>query len=213
MLLMYLLSSGQQLIPVQAPEGAQLLTFPIDRGYISAGFQNEHYLKKNGYPHYGIDISVPSGVAEVRASGEGIVLGTEFCDNGLGNIAVVRYDNVWIPETGETVSLIARYYHMKELWIKTGDHLKPKQMIGRINRYHKWYNHVHLELDRNILEPFTSPQVAEEGSALLSRYSVNGNQLVEPISALVLDRKQDVYLMSTSESCTEKDEPKYRRRT
>lgn len=193
---------------VVAPADAQLLYYPLDQGIISAGYQNDRYIEKNGYQHYGTDITVASGPADVLASGRGIVLGTESCDNSLGNIAVIRYDNVFLPESGEVMSLIARYYHMDTLRVAQGDQVAANQVIGTINRGHESYNHVHLELDRDTKNPFDTPQVAEEGSALLNRWPSTGEQLLEPLSVLVVGPPQWITSATTADCVTEKDRPR-----
>lgn len=194
---------------VEAPEGAQLFLFPIANGAITAGYRNAKYLEKQGYPHFGIDITSDSRYADILASGNGVVLGTEFCDNSLGNIAVIQYDNVFLPESGETVSLIARYYHMLTMTVQAGDTVAANQAIGTIDHSHEWYNHIHLELDTDLAYPFYTPQVAEASSALLNRYPADGASIIEPIDILVLGREQRVYVHPDSDCCTEKDNPRF----
>lgn len=197
------------LTPVEAPEGAQLLLFPLKNGWITAGYRNAAYVERNGYPHYGFDISA-GGLNDVLASGDGVVLGTEFCDNSLGNIAVIRYDNVYIPETGEVISLIARYYHMLTSTLAEGDTVSAGQVMGTIDGGDKWYNHVHLELDTDLDYPFNTPQVAEVSSALLNRWPADGEGLREPMSILVADTGQHIAIHPNSPCCTDKDNPRYR---
>jgi murein DD-endopeptidase MepM/ murein hydrolase activator NlpD len=177
---------------VEAPEGAQLLICPIQDGFITAGFGNEEYLEKNGYGHYGIDMSAV-GVSEVLSLGNGVALGTESCDNSLGNIAVIRFDNVYIPHSGEAVSLIARYYHLLAATVKTGDKVVAGQILGTIDATHKWYNHVHVELDSDLGRPFNTPQVAEASSELLNRWPADGSSMIEPLDAMALGKGQDIY--------------------
>lgn len=195
---------------VDPPEGTQLFIFPVANGVITAGYRNPAYLEKNHFIHYGTDLTAANGGhAEILASGAGIVLGTEFCDNSLGNIAVIRYEDVFVPQTGETVSLIARYYHMTSLLVEKNDVVSPGQAIGTIDGGHKWYNHVHLELDADLEYPFHTPQAAESASELLNRYPANGEQTLEPISVLVVDKGQRIFVHPNSDCCTEKDNPRF----
>lgn len=200
-------SNLQQVTP---PEGAQLLIFPINKGVITAGYRNPIYLEKNRFEHYGTDIvGANGGYAEVLALGDGVVLGAEFCDNSLGNIAVIRYDNVFIPETGETRSLVARCYHMDTIKVRQEEIVHSGQIIGTINGSHKWYHHVHLELDTDVGYPFHTPQVAEATSQLLKRSNATGQFIIEPLSVLTVGKEQRIYPHPNSDCCTEKDNPRY----
>lgn len=200
----------KKLPTAEPPAGAQILTFPVNEGLVTAGYRNPRYNEKNGYPHYGSDITSARGDhAEVLASGDGVVLGTEFCGNSLGNIAVVQYDNVYVPQTGETVSLIARYYHMTSILVKKDDVVTQGRIIGAFDRSHKWYHHIHIELDTDLQHPFNTPQVAEASSSLLVRFPADGKTTLEPMSVLVLDSGQYITVHPGSDSCTKKDNPRF----
>jgi len=195
---------------IEPPDGAQLLTFPIDNGAIIAGYHNAAYLEKMGYLHYGIDLMVADGgYAEVFSSGAGVVLGTEFCDNSPGHIAIIQYDDVFVPLTGEIISLIARYYHMVSLMVDTGDVLSPRQPIGSIDSTHEHYHHIHIELDANIEFPFHTPQVAEISSTLLHRYPASGEKMPDPISVLAVGDGQRIFVHPRALYCAEKDNPQF----
>jgi hypothetical protein len=199
-----------EVIEVEPPPGAQLLIFPMRNGWITGGYRNQQYVINNGYPHYGLDIAPYSGgCGEVIASGEGIVLGTEYCPNSVGNIAVIRYDGVFLPESGEVAPLIARYYHMTGLTIARDDRVSAGQVIGAVDGSHQWYHHIHIELDRDVGHPFNTPQVAEATSELLIRFPANGDGTVEPVSVLALCKSQKLYRHPNADSCTEKDKPTY----
>jgi len=203
----YDISNLQQITP---PDGTQLLIFPIDNGVITAGYRNPTYFEKNHFEHYGTDITAANGgYAEILASGDGVVLGIEYCDNSLGNIAVIRYDNVFIPEAGTTISLIARYYHMTSVLVNKEDIVHVGQTIGTIDGRHKWYHHVHLEFDMDLRYPFYTPQVAEATSELLQRSNATGEFIIEPMSVLVVSKNQRIFAHPNSDCCTEKDEPRF----
>lgn len=193
---------------VESPEGAQLLFFPMNDSFISAGYKNKQYLADQGYPHFAIDLWAP-GSRNVLSCGNGVVLGTEFCDNSLGNIAVIQYDNVYIPQTGETTSLVARYYHMTETFVAKNDIITAGQIIGNVDGSHQWYNHVHIELDTDLLHPFHTPQVAEASSELLHRYPADEKSIIDPFSVLVLSGEQRASLHKSATWGTEADLPRY----
>lgn len=192
------------------PEGAQILFYPLDDGLITAGYLNKRYLEKNSFNHFGTDITtVGNGIAAVAASGTGTVLATESDDNNLGSIAVIRYDNVYSPALGKSVPLIARYYHMVSISVREGDLVTARQEIGKIDRQHKWYNHVHIELDTDTAHPFNTPQVAESSSDLLIRFPASGDSLLDPVDVLVCGTEQQTIPAPTSDCCEPKDNAAY----
>lgn len=180
----------------------------MDDSLISAGYKNKQYLADQGYQHYAIDLWAP-GSRNVLSCGNGVVLGIEFCDNSVGNIAVIQYDNVYIPQTREVVSLVARYYHMIEIFINKGDVITAGQAIGTVVGSRQWYNHVHIELDTDVLHQFNTPQVAEASSELLQRYPADGNSIIDPFSVLVLSEGQRASLPQNITWGTEVDLPRY----
>ena len=195
---------------VEPPDGAQLLIFPIDSGFISTGYRNPVYFEIMGFPHFGLDVTPVGGArADVLASGEGVVLGTEFRTGSLGYIAVIRYDDVFIPETGEVICLIARYYHMASLVVGEGEVLYQGQVIGSIDGRHEYYTHIHIELDANIGQPFHTPQVAEASSDMLYRQGATGEQMINPLYVLAVGAGQQIFLHPNARFATENDHPRF----
>ena len=153
---------------VEAPKGAQLLIYPMIECTIAAGFKNAKYKNHYGYIHYGIDFDSKRAVDfDVLASGDGVVLGTEKNNNSIGGVVVIRYDNVYNPTTKKKQSYIARYYHLYSIAVNKGVKVKAYQKIGTVSGSHKWWNHIHMEIDSDIQHPFHTPQVAENSSKLL----------------------------------------------
>ena len=197
----------QQVLP---PESSQILIFPLDSGFITTGYRNPAYFSTMGFSHFGLDLVPPGGGhTYVISSGEGIVLGTEFREGSLGYIAVIRYDDVFVPKTGEVISLIARYYHMASLAVARGDILSPSQIIGSIYGGHEFYGHIHIELDANIDFPFHTPQVAEASSDLLYRYGATGEHMINPLYVLTVGPEQWIFLHPNSRYTTENDHPRF----
>lgn len=190
------------------PAGSQLLSYPLEDGLITAGYLNQRYLEKNKFNHFGTDIMPRSGKeARVYASGMGTVLGTEFCDNNVGNVVVARYDRVYDPTRKIVTSVVIRYYHMLSLSVKGGDALSPGQVIGSVDGRHKWYNHVHVEVDADTVYPFHTPQVAEHSSELLIRFPASGDSLLDPVSVLAVRKGGQIGIHPHSDCCAEKDAP------
>lgn len=200
---------------VKAPKGAQLLFFPMLDCTISAGYKNTKYKRVNGYTHYGVDFDSKRAVDfNVIASGEGKVLGVEKNKNSIGGVVVIRYNNVYNPTTGKVKSLIARYYHFYSIVVKKGDIVKAYDVIGSMSGSHKWWNHVHLELDTDTAFPFYTPQVSEAGSKLLKRgglaASVLSKSIIDPMAVLVVGNKQAAKIHSLATYVDKiTDAPKY----
>lgn len=178
---------------INCPAGAQLMMMPMMSGTIAAGFKNKKYQEAYKFPHYGVDFDSRYGEDfKVVASGSGTVIGVEKnLNNSLGCICVIQYDNVYNPTTKKVESYVFRYYHMAQLYVKKGDKVKTYDQLGQVIN-HKWWNHVHVEIDSDIKYPFYTPQVAEKSSALLVRRGATDSSLLNPMSVLVVGRQQSM---------------------
>ena len=196
---------------VTPPPDAQVLTYPLETGTVVSGFHNENYRLDKGYEHFAIDITPVFAVdANVLASGTGRVLGTEWCDNSLGNIAVILYEDVYNPTTKTVAPLVARYYHMVSISVKEGDVVRRGDVIGVINGGHQNLNHTHIELDTDTSAPFNTPQVSERSSELLRRHPATGDSIINPFSVLVLGPGQRITIHPLATFCTTEDMPRFR---
>ena len=182
---------------VNAPIGSQLLFFPMEECTVAAGFKNVKYRKDYGYVHYGVDFDDRWGKSyNALASGDGIVLGVEKNSNSIGGVVVIRYDNVYNPTTKKKQSLVARYYHFETVSVTKGQKVKAYQKIGVVSGTHKWWNHIHMEIDSDVAHPFHTPQVAEASSKLLIRKGANDKTLLNPMDVLVVGKKQTAQVHS-----------------
>lgn len=180
---------------VKAPADAQLLIFPMLDCTVAGGYKNERYEKDKKMVHYGVDFDSKRAVDfDVIASGSGTVLGVERNKNSIGGVVVIKYPKVFNPTTGKTQDLIARYYHFYSIAVKKGDKVEAYQKIGTESGRHKWWNHIHMELDTDTEYPFYTPQVKEGASDLLKRgnYSVFtlSKSIIDPITVLIIGKKQ-----------------------
>lgn len=203
------------MLGVRAPNGSQLLFFPMWDCTVSAGYKNKAYKKANGYTHYGVDFDSKRAVDfDVLASGSGVVLGVERNLNSIGGVVVIKYDNVYNPTTKKTKTLIARYYHFYDIEVKKGDKVKAYDVIGTVSGTHKWWNHVHLELDTDVKYPFYTPQVSEKGSVLLTQGGLKAfvleRSIIDPMTVLVVGKRQMAKVHSLAKYADkEQDAPKY----
>ena len=196
------------MMKVRTPENAQLLFFPMKDCTVAAGYKNAAYKKAHGYVHYGVDFDSKRAVDfDVIASGSGTVLGVEKNHNSIGGVVVIKYPKVYNPTTGKTHDLIARYYHLFSIAVKKGDKVEAYQKLGTVSGSHKWWNHVHLELDTDTEYPFNTPQVIEQSSDLLRRDGLSvftlSRSIIDPITVLVKGKKQAAKVHSLA---TEADE-------
>ncbi len=109
------------------PAGA--LQWPL-RGVLYARFG-----KKGREPHDGIDLAAPAGTP-VRTAGEGVVL---FAgpQSGYGLIVVVGHDK----------GLVTVYAHSRDLRVRTGQTVRPGQVIATVGESGKTSGpHLHFEV-------------------------------------------------------------------
>ncbi|WP_274952473.1 M23 family metallopeptidase [Angelakisella massiliensis] len=146
----------------------QYLVMPFTRCMMLCGYKNPEYTKYWGYPHYGVDISTIQGGASddhrILASGEGVVLAAGK-DSRLGYGAAVLYNDAFNHQTGEVISVVGRYMHMKSLLVKEGDAVQAGTVIGEEGKEGTSDYHLHLEFDTDVTPTYAtwSPQVAGTG--------------------------------------------------
>ena len=123
------------------------LPWPTERGVISAPY-GEHphpVLKKVITKNNGIDIAT-SANSEARCVFEGIVVSTTRI-TATNNAVIVRHGNYF------TV-----YSNLEEVYVKRGDKLKTKEVLGRIHtdkKESKTELHFELWMGRDIVNPET----------------------------------------------------------
>ena len=137
----------------------QYLVLPFTRCMMLCGYKNPNYEKHWGYPHYGVDISTYQGGASddhrILASGEGVVLAAGK-DSRLGYGAAVLYQDVLNHHTGETISVVGRYMHMKSLLVKEGDTVQAGTVIGEEGKEGTADYHLHLEFDTDVTPAYAT---------------------------------------------------------
>ncbi|MGN0629054.1 MAG: peptidoglycan DD-metalloendopeptidase family protein [Oscillospiraceae bacterium] len=196
---------------VVAPAGAQLLFYPMTECTISAGYKNALYQKDKKYPHYGIDFDDRWGKDfDVLASGAGTVLATEKNSNSIGGVVVIQYDNVYNPTTKTKKSYIVRYYHLYSIKVKKGQKVNAYDVIGTESGSHKYWNHIHFEIDSDTKYPYYTPQVAEASSKLLIRKGAKDSTILNPLTILVVGKKQTAKVHSLAPyATTAQDSPRF----
>lgn len=167
----------------------QKLRLPFKESTMVCGYKTMIYLKEHGFNHFGIDISTIQGHNcsdhTVYASGEGRVVYAGW-DTKLGGAVCIRYDNVYNHKTGRVLNVIARYMHMKEVKVKTGDKVKLDTPVGVEGDEGTTGYHLHLEFDSVLSTPKSTPQVS---SGLSFWVHTNKDTTINPSFLLHQDSK------------------------
>jgi lipoprotein NlpD len=122
-------AAGRAAIAVRGSAPAGVLQWPL-RGVLYARFG-----KKGREPHDGIDLAAPAGTP-VRTAGEGMVL---FAgpQSGYGLIVVVGHEK----------GLVTVYAHSRDLRVRTGQTVRPGQVIATVGESGKTSGpHLHFEV-------------------------------------------------------------------
>ncbi len=188
------------------PAGAQLLTLPIQRMAITAGYKNAKYLARFGFTHYGIDAVSETGAREVYALGSGTVLaagldGAAGDYSGLGWVTVVRYDKVYLPGTGKIRDIIATTFHHEpnSVKVKAGDRVTARTVLARYGNTggttqpdgSRMGAHLHLQLDEDTAYPLYCSGISGKGSRLLKRGT--SDSTINPCQVLTVGDGQRAY--------------------
>lgn len=142
---------------------SQQLILPFKLTRIEAGALHPKYAANWGYQHYGWDLSgkVRKTEEDVYASGYGKVIKCGK-DNKFGYVAVIQYYDVMNHATEKHQDIIARYLHMRYLYVKDEQEITPKDRIGIMSGYGKtptsYGIHLHVEFDKSVSTPMNSGQ-------------------------------------------------------
>lgn len=141
----------------------QKLIMPFKRQMMLCGYKNAQYLTYWKYAHYGVDISTIQGGAGtdpiIYASGDGVVVAAGK-DNSLGYGVAVLYKDCYNHKTGKACDLVARYMHMQEIYVTTGQTVKAGDKLAVEGKEGTGDYHLHIEFDTDTTWPVYTPQVA-----------------------------------------------------
>lgn len=162
----------------------QKLILPINRAKLTASWKTDSYRARFGFNHYGVDMVSAAGSRLVYAQGRGTVL-LAGRDSVLGNTVVVRYEDVYNPNTGAGQDMIARMYHFDSLFCKKGQVLTKDSRLGYYGSTGQYAAgaHLHLELDTDLGYPFYTPTLSGVSTFFKgSRLGATDKTMVNPIS-------------------------------
>lgn len=140
----------------------QKLVMPFTNTMILCGYKVNKYKEVHGYPHYGVDLwSCKRGFGQVYSSGEGIVLASGH-DNTLGYGIAILYKEVYDHVSRKFVDIVARYMHLKEVFVSTGDTVSEGTLLATEGKEGTGDYHLHLEFDIDTNKNYAcwSPQVS-----------------------------------------------------
>lgn len=147
----------------------QKLILPINKCLVTASCKTAAYKARFGFSHYGADMVSSSGQSTVYASGNGIVLATGL-DSLLGNVVIIRYDDVLNHKTGEVRSVIARYFHLHQILVQPDmvvDSDTKLALYGNTGKYSAGA-HLHIEFDTNVASPQSSKTIGGDSNIIKS---------------------------------------------
>ncbi len=170
---------------------SQKLILPINNCKLTASYKTDAYRNKFGITHYGADLisleSKPDGTRNrtVYASGDGVVVGAAR-DNVVGNVLIVRYNNVvyWPLET--TMDIVIRYFHLASINVKLNDKVSSDTVLGIYGNTGslKMDPHLHIEVDTDVNNPTYSPTVKSSNFIKGTAYSANDKTMTNPLEWL-----------------------------
>ena len=98
---------------------AQKLILSVNNTLVTAGFKNANYRAGMPFAHFGADHCSSSSSTTVYANGNGTVV-TKGNDNVLGNVVVVKYPDVKLPNGNTIAGVVGRYYHLAYIGFACG---------------------------------------------------------------------------------------------
>ena len=123
-----------QIMAKMIPNGAQLLTLPIDDCKLNAGYKASKYLATYKIQHYGWDLGSVSGSRPLRGMGHGVVIAAGMdganAKDRLGNCLVVIYPEV-LCRDGSVRDLSCRMFHLESIAVKAGQEITSETILGR----------------------------------------------------------------------------------
>ena len=105
------------------------------------------------------------------------------------------YDSPTLSLTSEEITG-HEYAHMITLYVKKGDRVAAYTPIGKVSGNHKWYNHIHMEVDTDTKYPFYTVGFKESASRLLIASGATDKTLLDPLDVLVVGNEQTAMEMN-----------------
>ena len=146
---------------------AQKLILSINNTLVTAGFKNAGYRSQFGFTHYGADYCSSSGSTTVYANGNGTVV-ERGNDSVLGNVVVVKYLDVKLPNGNTIAGVVIRYYHLASIAVSKGQSVTKDTVLGQYGNTGQFSTgaHLHLEIDTDLNYPTYSPTLGSNSNII-----------------------------------------------
>ena len=162
---------------------SQKLILPLNNTQVLCGYKNSAYLKAWGRPHYGQDHWSDKDNT-VWAMGNGKVIAAGF-DNVYGGTVVMSYNNVEL-HNGETIDLIARFYHLKTIYVKAGQNITTATKVGIMGNTGQYTSgtHLHVELDTDTKWPTYTIELKSNSNIM--KKGTGADTTIDPANVLYI---------------------------
>ena len=135
----------------------QKLILPVNNSILTEGYSNSYY---------GHDVETTTNIKTVYASGKGKVI-TAGKDTILGNVVIIRYDNVFDKQSNKIINVIIRYCHLASITVAKNRTVTKDTKIGTIGKTGNTSKvKLYYEVDTDIKYPQYSPAVKKSGSII-----------------------------------------------
>lgn len=169
----------------------QCLSLPANNCQLEAGRKDRDYFYQYGYDHYGHDYGHPAREKfNVLSSGEGTVMLAAKERGDLCYVLIIKYPNVYMPQSKTVVNVVARYYHMEKICVTKGQKVIRGDIVGIVGNTITGLKHVHVEVDSDYVNYTYSPQVASTCLYLKQGYRDSRDTTFNPASVFYIGKNQ-----------------------
>lgn len=164
---------------------------PLNQARMTAGYKNEAYRKKMGFPHYGVDM------ADLHRKDRAVYAPFAMKIVAVGNDALMGNTIIGISEKPIEVHhgpkkgvhrLVVRMAHLDKVYVKVGDLVKPEgKKIADYGATGKYGGspHLHIEIDTDIRFPAHSPTLSKSSNI----WKAGINTTINPMDVFKVDLK------------------------
>ena len=167
-----------------------------DSWYVATKTGEEYYLgihtgeDWNGSGGGNTDLGQP-----VYATAEGIVVHAAECPSPWGNVIMIEHHYI---ENGEPKMVYSQYSHLKELYVKKGDHVERRQKIAAIGQgnHQEYPAHLHFEIRYENMKGMDVdywPSSHEKNVAWVKEHYADGSTFVKLHRSLHIPAREEKF--------------------
>lgn len=165
---------------------SQKLILPINNTKLTASYKTDAYKNRFGYHHYGGDLVSTAGVTTLYAMGSGTVMATGY-DSIFGNFLIIKYPDAYNRNTGKSVDVICRMWHMASVAVKKGASITKDTKLGNYGNTGQYTTgaHLHIEFDTDTKYYFYTPSLSGKSTYFTgSWYGATDSTMSNPMTWL-----------------------------